>query len=56
MVAGKALVHDGQVLTPGGDALRAGAQVRARKVARRVATGLVHDDMALLEAMGAGQQ
>lgn len=55
MVAGKVLVHDGQVLTADGYAVRAEAHVQAKKVARRVAAGPVHEHMALLEAMGAGQ-
>ena len=35
-------------------AIRAGAQVQAEEIARRVAAGPVHKEMALLKAMRAG--
>jgi len=49
MVAGKVLVRGGEVLTADEDAIRAEA------VAQRVAADPVHEGMALLEAMEAGQ-
>ena len=55
MVAGKVLVRDGKVLIADEAAIRAEAQVQAEEVARRVAADPVHKDMALLDAMEAGQ-
>ena len=55
MVAGKVLVRDGEVLVADEAAVRAEAQVQAEEVARRVAADPVHKEMALLEAMEAGQ-
>jgi 5-methylthioadenosine/S-adenosylhomocysteine deaminase len=60
MVAGRVLVHDGQVLATadGGrnaEAIRAEAQAQAEEVARRVAADPVHRGMALMSAMEAGQ-
>jgi 5-methylthioadenosine/S-adenosylhomocysteine deaminase len=55
MVAGKILVRDGVVLTADEDAVRAEAQAQAEAVARRVAADPVSKELALLEAMGAGQ-
>ena len=54
MVAGRVLVRDGEVLTEDESAIRAGVQVQAEEVARRVAADLVHKGMALLEAIQAG--
>jgi 5-methylthioadenosine/S-adenosylhomocysteine deaminase len=55
MVAGVVLVRDGEVLVADEAALRAEAQAQAQEVARRVAADPVHREMALLEAMEAGQ-
>ena len=55
MVAGRVLVRDRQVLTADEAAIRAEAQEQAEELARRVAADPVHEDMALLAAMGAGQ-
>jgi 5-methylthioadenosine/S-adenosylhomocysteine deaminase len=60
MVAGRVLVRDRQVLAMadgGRDAgtIRAEAQAQAAEVARRVAADPVHEGMALLAAMEAGQ-
>ena len=55
MVAGQVLVRDGEVLVADEAAVRAEAQVQAEEVARRVAADPVHTEMALLEAMEAGQ-
>ena len=55
MVAGKVLVRDGVVLTADEAAIRAEAQMQAEEVARRVAADPVHEGMALLGAMEAGQ-
>jgi 5-methylthioadenosine/S-adenosylhomocysteine deaminase len=55
MVAGKVLVRDGEVLIADEAAVRAVAQVQAEEVARRVAADPVHKEMALLDAMKAGQ-
>jgi 5-methylthioadenosine/S-adenosylhomocysteine deaminase len=55
MVARKVLVRDGEVLIADETAIRAEAQVQAEEVARRVAADPVHQEMALLEAMEAGQ-
>jgi 5-methylthioadenosine/S-adenosylhomocysteine deaminase len=55
MVAGVVLVRDGEVLVADEAAVRAEAQVQAEEVARRVAANPVHKEMALLEAMEAGQ-
>ena len=53
--AGKVLVRDGEVLTADEAAIRAEAQLQAEAVARRVDADPVHREMALLEAMQAGQ-
>jgi 5-methylthioadenosine/S-adenosylhomocysteine deaminase len=55
MVAGKVLVRDGVVLTADEDAIRAQAQAQAEELAARVAADPVHQGMALLAAMEAGQ-
>jgi len=55
MVAGRVLVRDRQVLTADEAAIRAEAQEQAEELARRVAADPVHEDMALLAAMEAGQ-
>ena len=55
MVAGQVLVRDGEVLVADEAAVRVEAQVQAEEVARRVAAGPVHKEMALLEVMEAGQ-
>jgi 5-methylthioadenosine/S-adenosylhomocysteine deaminase len=55
MVAGKVLVRDGQVLTADESAVRAEAQLQAEALARHVAEDPVHEGMALLAAMEAGQ-
>jgi 5-methylthioadenosine/S-adenosylhomocysteine deaminase len=55
MVAGKVLVRDGVVLTADEEVIRAEAQIQAEAIAQRVATDPVHERMALLEAMEAGQ-
>jgi 5-methylthioadenosine/S-adenosylhomocysteine deaminase len=55
MVAGNVLVRDGEVLIADEVSVRAEAQLQAEEVARRVAADPVHKDMALLEAMQAGQ-
>ena len=55
MVAGQVLVRDGEVLTADEAAIRAEAQIQAEAAARRVAADPVHQGMALLEAMRAGQ-
>jgi 5-methylthioadenosine/S-adenosylhomocysteine deaminase len=55
MVAGRVLVRDGVVLAADEGAIRAEAQVQAEAVARRVAADPVHTEMALLQAMEAGQ-
>ena len=49
------MVRDGEVLVADEAAVRAEAQVQAEAVARRVAADPVHEGMALLEAMEAGQ-
>jgi len=55
MVAGQVLMRDRQVLTADEAAIRAEAQEQAEELAHRVATDPVHEDMALLAAMEAGQ-
>ena len=55
MIGGKVLVRDGEVLVADEAAVRAEAQVQTEEVARRVAADAVHKEMALLEAMEAGQ-
>jgi 5-methylthioadenosine/S-adenosylhomocysteine deaminase len=55
IVAGRALVRDYKVLTVDEAAVRAEAQAQAEAVARRVAADPVHQGMALMEAMEAGQ-
>ncbi len=55
MVAGVVLVRDGEALVADEAAVRAEAQEQAEEVARRVAADPVHKEMALLEAMEAGQ-
>jgi 5-methylthioadenosine/S-adenosylhomocysteine deaminase len=54
MVGGKILVRDGDVLTADEEAVRAGAQMQAEALARRVAVDPAHRGMALLDAMEAG--
>jgi 5-methylthioadenosine/S-adenosylhomocysteine deaminase len=54
MVAGKIVVRDGVVLTADEEAVRAGAQMLAEALARRVAADPVHRRMALMEAMEVG--
>jgi 5-methylthioadenosine/S-adenosylhomocysteine deaminase len=54
MVAGKALVREGQVLTADEESIRAQAQAQAEEVAARVAADPVHREMALLAAMESG--
>jgi 5-methylthioadenosine/S-adenosylhomocysteine deaminase len=55
VVAGRFLVRGGQVLTADEGAIRAEAQAQAEALARRVAADPVHRDMALMQAMAAGQ-
>jgi 5-methylthioadenosine/S-adenosylhomocysteine deaminase len=55
MAAGKVLVRDGRVLTVDESAVRAEAQLQAEALAQRVAADPVHEGMALLAAMEAGQ-
>ncbi len=55
MVAGKVLVRDRQVVTVDESAIRAEAQAQAQALAQRVAADPVHEGMALLAAMEAGQ-
>ena len=55
MVAGRILVQDGQVLTMNEAAIVAEAQQQASELAQRVAADPVHQEMALLSAMQAGQ-
>jgi 5-methylthioadenosine/S-adenosylhomocysteine deaminase len=55
IVAGQVLVRDGQVLTVDEDAVQAEAQLQAQALAQRVAADPVHEGMALLAAMEAGQ-
>ena len=55
MVAGRFLVRDGKLLTADEAAIRAEAQAQAEALARRVAADPVHRDMALMQAMAAGQ-
>ncbi len=55
MVAGRILVDDGEALTLNADAVMQEAQVQARELAVRVAKDPDHRQMALLDAMRAGQ-
>ena len=55
MVAGQVLMRDGQILAADESAIRAEAQTQAEAVARRVAADPIHEGMALLAAMDAGQ-
>ncbi len=55
MVAGQVLMRDGQILAADESAIRAEAQAQAEAVARRVAADPIHEGMALLAAMEAGQ-
>jgi 5-methylthioadenosine/S-adenosylhomocysteine deaminase len=55
MVAGQVLVREGRVLTTDEAAVRAEAQCQALALAQRVAADPVHEGMALLAAMEAGQ-
>jgi 5-methylthioadenosine/S-adenosylhomocysteine deaminase len=55
MVAGRFLVRDGRVLTADELAIRAEAQTQAGALARRVTADPVHGEMALMQAMAAGQ-
>jgi 5-methylthioadenosine/S-adenosylhomocysteine deaminase len=54
MVAGKILMRDRQILTADEEVVRSEAQAQAEAVAQRVAADPVHNEMALLDAMGAG--
>jgi 5-methylthioadenosine/S-adenosylhomocysteine deaminase len=55
VIAGQVVVRDGQVLTADEAAIRAEAQAQAEAVARRVAADPLHQEMALMAAMAAGQ-
>jgi 5-methylthioadenosine/S-adenosylhomocysteine deaminase len=55
MVAGRVLVQDGKVLLIDEAAVRDEAQAQAEELAERVAHDPVHQEMALLAAMEAGQ-
>ena len=55
IVAGRVLVRDHRVLTADEAAIRAEAQSQAEAVAQRVAADPVHEGLALLKAMEAGQ-
>jgi 5-methylthioadenosine/S-adenosylhomocysteine deaminase len=55
MVAGKVLVHDYAVLAADEGAIWAEAQAQAEAFERRVAADPRHKDMALMQAMAAGQ-
>jgi 5-methylthioadenosine/S-adenosylhomocysteine deaminase len=55
MVAGRVLMRDRQILTADEAAVRAEAQAQAEALAQRVAADPVHEGMALLAAMKAGQ-
>ena len=55
MVAGRVLVENGRILTVEEAAIRAEAQEQAGILARRVASDPLHEGMALLQAMKAGQ-
>jgi 5-methylthioadenosine/S-adenosylhomocysteine deaminase len=54
MVAGRILVRDGQVLTVDEKAIVEEAQAQAEEVSRKVAEDPLHQDLALLEEMRAG--
>jgi 5-methylthioadenosine/S-adenosylhomocysteine deaminase len=55
MVAGRFLVRDGKLITADEAAIRTEAQEQAEALARRVAADPLHRDMALMQAMAAGQ-
>ncbi|MBE9525030.1 MAG: amidohydrolase family protein [Chloroflexi bacterium] len=55
LVAGRVLMRDGQVLTIDETAVRDEAQFQAEAVAQRVADDPLHNNLALLAAMRAGQ-
>lgn len=55
MVAGRILVQDGAVLTAAEEAIRIEAQTQAQRVAAAVAADPLHQEMALLAAMGRGE-
>ena len=55
MVAGRFLLRAGRVLTTDEAAIRAEAQEQAETLARRVAADPLHREMALMQAMAAGQ-
>ena len=55
MVAGRLLMHDRVLLTLDADAICMDAQAQAADVAARVTADPVHQEMALLAAMAAGQ-
>jgi len=55
MVAGRFLVRAGKVLTADEAAIRAEAQEEAEALARRVGADPLHREMALMQAMAAGQ-
>jgi 5-methylthioadenosine/S-adenosylhomocysteine deaminase len=55
IVAGKTLMRDRQVLTVDEAAVRAEAQAQAEAFGRRVAADPLHKELALMQAMAAGQ-
>jgi 5-methylthioadenosine/S-adenosylhomocysteine deaminase len=55
MVAGRLLMRDWKVLTADESSIRAEAQAEAEALAKRVANDPVHQDLALLRPMAAGQ-
>jgi len=55
VVAGEVLMRDRRVRTADEAAIREAAQVQAEEVARRVAGDPVHSEIAILDAMEAGQ-
>jgi 5-methylthioadenosine/S-adenosylhomocysteine deaminase len=55
MVAGRILVRDGRLLRVDEATIRAEAQEQAERIARRVASDPLHRNLALLQAMKAGQ-
>ena len=55
IVAGKTLMRDHRVLTVDEAAIRAEAQAQAEAFGRRVAADPLHKELALMQAMAAGQ-
>jgi 5-methylthioadenosine/S-adenosylhomocysteine deaminase len=55
IIAGRVVVAEGRVLTADEAAIQAEAQAQAGALARRVAADPVHREMALMQAMAAGQ-